>query len=210
MIKSSAFSIVLKRLRKKLGISQELLAHEAGLDRTYISLLERGARSPSLITITRLSKSLQVRPSELLRMIESENRNHSKLIGNVNYLNEEAQRLAEIINAGRVMVYACEPDAHYHITFISSNVEHQLGFSKSAVLASASFWKDHIHEADWHKVAERLPKLLQHEYQTDEYRIKTASGEWRLISDEAMLILDDAGNPKEIIGFLSDVSDIRK
>jgi len=210
MIKSSAFSVVLKRLRKQLGVSQEVLAHEAGLDRTYISLLERGARSPSLITITRLAKSLQIRPSELLRMIESENRNHSKSGSATNGFNEEAQRLSEIINAGRIMVYACEPDSNYRMTFISSNVQHQLGFSKTDVLASASFWKDHIHEADRYKVADRLPRLLKHEYQTDEYRIQTASGEWRLLTDESTLILDGAGKYKEIIGFLSDVSDIRE
>jgi len=210
MIKNSAFSVVLKRLRKQLGISQELLAHEAGLDRTYISLLERGARSPSLITITRLAKSLQIRPSELLRMIESENRNHSKPGNGNNGLNEEAQRLSEIINAGRMMVYACEPDSNYHVTFISSNVQHQLGYSKADVLSSASFWKDHIHKADWHKVADRLDRLVKHEYQTDEYRIQTASGTWRLMADEAMLVLDEAGQAKEIIGFLSDVSDIHK
>jgi len=210
MIKSSAFSIVLKRLRKKLGISQELLAHEAGLDRTYISLLERGARSPSLITITRLAKSLQIRPSELLRMIEVENRIHGKPGSLSVNLDEESHRLSEIINSGPIMVYACEPNADYHVTFISSNVQNQLGFSKSEVLSSSDFWQAHIHEADWYKVADRMTRLMSHEYQTDEYRIKTATGEWHLLADESMLILDEAGQPKEIIGFLSDVSDIRR
>jgi len=210
MIKSSAFSVVLKRLRKQLGVSQEVLAQEAGLDRTYISLLERGARSPSLITITLLAKSLQIQPSELLRMIEAENKNHSSVFDVSPSINDDAQRLSEIINSGRVMVYACEPDSSYHVTFISNNVTHQLGFNRDEVLSTKDFWKSHIHQADLHKVTARFDKLLKHEYQTDEYRMQTANGEWRLIADESMLIRDESGTPKEIIGFLSDVSDVIK
>ncbi|MFA6179168.1 MAG: PAS domain-containing protein [Candidatus Methylopumilus sp.] len=210
MIKSSAFSVVLKRLRKQLGVSQEVLAQEAGLDRTYISLLERGARSPSLITITLLAKSLQIQPSELLRMIEAENKNHSSVFDVSPSINDDAQRLSEIINSGRVMVYACEPDSNYHVTFISNNVTKQLGFNRDEVLNVEGFWKDHIHKADLHKITNRLARLLKHEYQTDEYRMETPNGEWRLIADESMLIRDESGMPKEIIGFLSDVSDVIK
>ena len=55
-----AFAQVLRRLRKDKGLSQEELAHQSDLDRTYISLLERGLRQPSLSSILRLSKPLGV------------------------------------------------------------------------------------------------------------------------------------------------------
>lgn len=214
MIKSSAFSTVLKRLRKQLGISQEVLAHDCGLDRTYISLLERGARSPSLITLTRIAKSLQLQPSELLQLIEREN---TPQLGQSNVieiehepLNAETQRLSEIIHAGRIIVYACEPNENFHLTFISQNIKAQLGYDKDQVLAEPTFWHDHIHPADWHKVEHRFHQLLSDEYLTSEYRLQAASEEWRLIKDESMLIKDESGKPKEIIGFLSDVSDIHR
>lgn len=61
-----AFSLVLKNLRHKKGISQETLALACDLDRTFISLLERGLRQPSLTTILQISSSLQVSPGVLV------------------------------------------------------------------------------------------------------------------------------------------------
>jgi transcriptional regulator with XRE-family HTH domain len=48
------------------------LAAESGLDRTYISGLERGARNPALSTIEKVSRALQVRVSVLLAQAEAD------------------------------------------------------------------------------------------------------------------------------------------
>jgi transcriptional regulator with XRE-family HTH domain len=64
------FARVLRKKRSKLGISQEALAHEADLHRTYISQLERGMKSPSLSTIAALAYALDVRPYELVKAAE--------------------------------------------------------------------------------------------------------------------------------------------
>lgn len=55
-----------KAARKALGLSQEALALEADIDRTYISGIERGLRNPSLDLIAKLAAKLQKTPSELL------------------------------------------------------------------------------------------------------------------------------------------------
>ena len=52
-------------------MTQEQLAHEAGVHRTYISLLERDEKSPTLKVVFRLARALGVRPSELLREVEA-------------------------------------------------------------------------------------------------------------------------------------------
>lgn len=54
-------------LRKKKGLSQEGLALESGLDRSYVGGVERGERNISLENIEKLAKALGVHPSELLR-----------------------------------------------------------------------------------------------------------------------------------------------
>lgn len=66
MTPETAFGIVLKKLRSVSGLSQEQLALNSNLDRTFISLLERGQRQPSLTSIIMLSKSLNISPAELL------------------------------------------------------------------------------------------------------------------------------------------------
>ena len=56
----------LKRIRKEKGWSQEELAFESGLHRTYISGIERGARNPTVIILTRLAETLNVAVSALV------------------------------------------------------------------------------------------------------------------------------------------------
>ncbi len=58
-----AFGEILRELRTARGLSQERLAAECLLDRTYISLLERGMRQPTLTTLFALSARLGVKPS---------------------------------------------------------------------------------------------------------------------------------------------------
>lgn len=54
------------RLRTEKGWSQEDLADEAGLHRTYLSGLERRIRNPTLLILERLAKALKVSPADLL------------------------------------------------------------------------------------------------------------------------------------------------
>jgi transcriptional regulator with XRE-family HTH domain len=61
-----AFGEVLRDSRTKAGISQENLAFKADLDRTYISLLERGLRQPTLETVFRLADVLGMAPATLV------------------------------------------------------------------------------------------------------------------------------------------------
>ena len=57
---------VLRSQRKEKGLSQEELAHRVGLDRTYISLLERGLRQPTLGTIVKISSALEIPPEDFV------------------------------------------------------------------------------------------------------------------------------------------------
>lgn len=70
MTLDEAFGTILREFRVSRGITQEKLAFDADLDRTFISLLERGQRQPSLTTIFRLSRALGVSPNELIQRIE--------------------------------------------------------------------------------------------------------------------------------------------
>lgn len=56
-----------KRIRKERGWSQEQLAFESGLHRTYIGGIERGARNPTILTLARLAKTLEVPVDQLIK-----------------------------------------------------------------------------------------------------------------------------------------------
>ncbi len=61
---------MLHDLRQQRGLSQERLGFVAGFHRNYISLLERGERSPSLAAIIQLARALGVRPTYLMQRVE--------------------------------------------------------------------------------------------------------------------------------------------
>jgi transcriptional regulator with XRE-family HTH domain len=54
------FGTNLRKIRISRGFSQEFLALKIGFDRTYVSLLERGLRNPSLLTIVVFAEFLKV------------------------------------------------------------------------------------------------------------------------------------------------------
>jgi transcriptional regulator with XRE-family HTH domain len=64
------FGQILQLARLKSGLSQEQLGFDSGYHRTYISLLERGRKSPSLKTLFRLAQALQIDASNLIIPLE--------------------------------------------------------------------------------------------------------------------------------------------
>jgi len=66
------FRQVLRELRENENISQEKLAEYCDLDRTYISLLERGLRQPTITTLFKLSKALNIKPSRLVEKVQEQ------------------------------------------------------------------------------------------------------------------------------------------
>lgn len=63
-------SINLRRLRNAKDWSQEHLAGEAGIHRTYVSDLERGARNPTITVVDKLAKALDVPVGDLLDLYQ--------------------------------------------------------------------------------------------------------------------------------------------
>ncbi len=60
------FGRKMAQLRVKAGITQERLSFSIGVDRTYISYLERGQRNPSLYLLAKMAKVLRVRLIDLV------------------------------------------------------------------------------------------------------------------------------------------------
>ena len=62
----------LKAMRLKQGLSQEDLAHECDVDRSYISMIEVGRNEPSVTKIFELCRGLKIKPSDFFKLIENE------------------------------------------------------------------------------------------------------------------------------------------
>lgn len=63
---------VVRQLREATGLSQEELAEQSGLHRTYISLVERGRRNITVDALSQIAEALNVYPSRLIAEAEKE------------------------------------------------------------------------------------------------------------------------------------------
>ena len=66
-----AFGLALQRIRREKGLTQAQLADRAGYHRNLVSLIERGVANPSLTTLFDLAGTMGIRPSQIVRSVES-------------------------------------------------------------------------------------------------------------------------------------------
>jgi len=59
------FSKNVQHYRKEAGLTQERLGELTGLDRGYISGVERGVRNPAIVNIEKLAKALKIKAAKL-------------------------------------------------------------------------------------------------------------------------------------------------
>ena len=77
------FGIVLRRKRNEQELSQEELAHRAGMTMRYISLLECNKRQPTISTIYALCTALNISMSDFMEEVESNMRKKTKKVKKV-------------------------------------------------------------------------------------------------------------------------------
>lgn len=65
-----SFGKVLRDLREAQNLSQEELGFRLGLDRTYVSMLERGVRTPSIGTVFDMARLFDISASEIVARME--------------------------------------------------------------------------------------------------------------------------------------------
>ncbi|UUC48129.1 helix-turn-helix domain-containing protein [Pseudomonas citronellolis] len=75
---SEAFGKALRQRRKELGLTQEQLAHEADIQRNYVSLIERGINQPTITVIFKLATAMNCPPAQLVMMTEEYVKNNKK------------------------------------------------------------------------------------------------------------------------------------
>lgn len=64
------FGQILRRLRKEANLTQESLALKAGVERNFVSLIERGINQPTIRIMFKLAHALNTTPSKMLVLVE--------------------------------------------------------------------------------------------------------------------------------------------
>lgn len=69
---SAAVGRVIRRIRLRRGLSQEVVSGLAGIARTHLTMIENGSKQANLETVWKIALALDLRPSELIRQVEEE------------------------------------------------------------------------------------------------------------------------------------------
>ena len=72
MVDAVVIGKVIQGYREKKKLSQEVVSGLADIGRTHLSAIERGVRKPTLDTFFKIADALDIPPSELMKMIESQ------------------------------------------------------------------------------------------------------------------------------------------
>jgi PAS domain S-box-containing protein len=120
------------------------------------------------------------------------------------------QHLLEATEMGPVIAYSARPGGDYGLTFMTPNVQAQLGYGADNFLGDATFWSAHLHPDDQTRVFEGLARLFEKGRLQQEYRFRHADGTYRILLDSARLVRSPDGEPVEIVGYWTDITDRRR
>lgn len=120
------------------------------------------------------------------------------------------ERYRSLLSHNPGVLYTCMASGSFPTTYISPNVETQLGFHSEDFTNNPGFWADNIHPEDRERVFQDLQHLFEMDSHVHEYRFRNEAGSYRWMRDELRLIRDESGRPKEISGFWLDITDLKQ
>ena len=119
-------------------------------------------------------------------------------------------RLHQLMTSTSVVVYSCGSSHPFECTYVSENVESGFGHAPEAFLSDPRFWIRQVHEDDRARVLQARSTIEEAKEVVSEYRFRTASGEYRWISDQVRLLRDGRGQPIELVGCMIDITQRRR
>ena len=169
------------------------------------------------IQIFEYSLRLSAKPQHFeARLVRSGNREVLAIIRNISERKEteaalqlSEQRLNSLVNSLDDMVWSQSVDT-FELLYLNPSAERIYGRSSSEFFKNLNLWLEAIHPEDRDRVWTERHKLLQIGSYEIEYRIVRPSGEIRWLRDRAQLIFDAKGNPSQLDGIATDITQTKQ
>ena len=119
-------------------------------------------------------------------------------------------RLSQLLTSSPAVIYSYKATGDFAPTFVSENIRDWLGYEPQEYLEDADFWRRRVHPDDLAAAEAESVHLFKNGRHTVEYRFLKKDGTYCWVNDEQRLIRDEEGQPIEVIGSWSDVSERKR
>src|SRR5581483_2523030 len=119
-------------------------------------------------------------------------------------------RLEHLLVSSPAVIYSITLPGGLGITSISENVHRQLGYEVHEVVDDPDFWSSRVHPEDIGRARSAWMATLGDGQRSEQYRLRHRDGNYRWVHDERRVVLDDDGEPVEIVGSWVDVTEYRQ
>lgn len=136
-------------------------------------------------------------------LIEPKSNNHKLL----NHSFQTQEQVKQLLENSQVVIFSCQPQPEYQITFITNNVKILLGYDVAILLAEKDVWHTYVPPSDQDKWQNAFVQLLVKGNYIHEAKFLHANGNFCWLRVEMRLIKDEGGNISEIVGYFVDITD---
>src|SRR5215207_7734589 len=119
-------------------------------------------------------------------------------------------RLSHLLTSSPAVLYSFEAKGDYAPTFVSENIRRLFGYEPQEYLRDPSFWLERVHPDDLPRVLAKFSRLYDLGRHTYEYRFCHKDGTYRWVSDDLRLSRDENGDPLEVVGSWSDITERKR
>jgi adenylate cyclase len=117
------------------------------------------------------------------------------------------ERFARLLSSSPAVIYSFKATGDFAPTFVSENIESLLGYEPRKYMEDADFWRRRVHPDDLATVEAESAQLFQKGRHAVEYRFRRKDGTYCWVNDEQQLIRDQHGQPVEVVGSWSDITE---
>jgi adenylate cyclase len=119
----------------------------------------------------------------------------------------EQNRLSQLLSASPAVIYGYRASGDFAPTYVSENIKRLFGYETEEYLSDANFWRDRVHPDELAAVEAEAINLFRRGHHSTEYRFLKKDGTWCWVNDEQQLARDINGDPVEVVGSWSDVTE---
>ena len=123
------------------------------------------------------------------------------------HVDDSHSRLQQMLAASPAVIYTTQATGDCECTFVSDNLRTVIGYPPEEMTRDPKHWPANLHPQDAAQVIDRVTTLIEHGGGTIDYRFRHRDGHYIWIQDSFKVMFDDAGNPHELVGAWTDISE---